>query len=117
MNFTTKLENKISLALKENNLFNTTLPSNIYAICIEWKGQRSFLKIEHDGIIPNMSSEREMSRSNDYLSNLETALVSRFFKANQIKKNTPYSNVFEILTNKNGVAEHISYSQQYINSL
>ena len=54
------------------DLENIIYPKNIYAlrICDE-KGNVYNISVSHNGFCPNISTEREQSNFNDYLSNLE----------------------------------------------
>jgi hypothetical protein len=89
------------------------LPTNIYALRIlDDENKHYDIVITHNGYCPNLSTEREQSNYNDYLSNLEYDVVDEFFKSSKIKKPKNYSHIFEIMTNSEGELYH--YSKQLI---
>lgn len=93
------------------NLTNTKYPSNVYAIRIKDKNENIFdILIKHNGYCPEIKSEREQSRFNDYLSNLENSAIDVYFKINKMKKPKVYSSLVEIVTNSSGQIHHLSKS-------
>lgn len=92
------------------NALDRKLPINIYALRIldNEKGETFDIIINHNGYCPNISSEREQSNYNDYLSNLENEVVNEFFKLNKIKKPKNLSNLFEIMSDEEGKLYHYS---------
>lgn len=91
------------------DLQNVKYPKNVYALRIsDEKGNVYDISVTHNGFCPNISTERERSNFNDYLSNLENSIVSEFFKS--INKRTPknYHNKIEVMTNENGKIYHLS---------
>ncbi|AZB22433.1 hypothetical protein EG338_10335 [Kaistella haifensis] len=68
-----------------SNLDKTQLPSNIYAIRIKDCNNNIYdICINHQAELSEINSERDQSRMNDFLSNLEYSVVTEFFK--NIKK-------------------------------
>lgn len=93
------------------SLTNTKYPSNVYAIRIKDENENIFdISIQHNGYFPEINSEREQSRFNDYLSNLENSAVEIYFKVNKMKKPKVYSSMIEIVTNSYGQIHHFSKS-------
>lgn len=92
------------------NIQDKNLPINIYALRVldNEKSKVYDILINHNGYCPYISSEREQSNYNDYLSNLENEVINDFFKLNKIKKPKNYSNLFEIMTNEKGELYHYS---------
>ncbi|MCB9074395.1 MAG: hypothetical protein H6552_02505 [Chitinophagales bacterium] len=91
-------------------LENVLYPKNIYALRIEdGKGNIYDISVEHFGFCPNISSEREQSYYNDYLSNLESSVVQEFFKSIKKRKPKEYSNLIEVMTNDKGELYHYAY--------
>lgn len=87
------------------------IPSNIFALrIIDSRKNMYNIAINHCTYCPNIETERDQSRFNDYLSNLEYKVVDEFYKANKIKKPKYYSVIFEILTNNEGKIFHYSES-------
>jgi hypothetical protein len=86
------------------------LPKNIYALRIldDVRNKYYDIVINHSGYCPNLSTEREQSNYNDYLSNLENSVVNEFFKSSKIKKPKNYIHIFEIMTNNEGELYHYS---------
>ncbi len=82
------------------------LPLNIYGLRILDldKNQNHDLVISHNGYCPNISTEREQSNYNDYLSNLESSVLNEFEKRTKIKN---YTRLFEVMTNNNGDLYHL----------
>lgn len=82
----------------------TNLPKNLYAIRVlnEDTNEVFDLCIEHDGYLPNISTERERSHFGQYLSNLEYTLIDEYFKQNKIKRPKRCYNIFEVITNEKG---------------
>ncbi|MEA2042246.1 MAG: hypothetical protein U9N85_06800 [Bacteroidota bacterium] len=101
-----ELEKNINLAIIEDNVFERKFPKNIFAICIKYGKDKTFLSIEHDGKTPSMDTERGRSFANDYLSNLEQEMVNNYFINN---KKINYSNIFEIMTNNNGKVDYFTH--------
>jgi hypothetical protein len=77
------------------------LPVNIYAIRIldTDKNQIHDVCISHNGYCPNISTEREQSNFNDYLSNLEYGVINELKKKINIKNNIL---LYELMTDNNG---------------
>ena len=92
------------------NIQDKNLPINIYALRVldNEKSKAYDIIINHTGYCPHISSEREQSNYNDYLSNLENEVINEFFKLNKIRKPKNYSNLFEIMTNDKGELYHYS---------
>lgn len=91
------------------SLKNNSFPKNIYAIRIkDEKGNLYDIVIQHNGYCPDIQTERDHSRFNDYLSNLEYSTVTEFFKS--IKKSKPkvYSTQLEVVTDQTGKLFHLS---------
>jgi CMP-2-keto-3-deoxyoctulosonic acid synthetase len=90
------------------NITGKKLPINIYALRIldNEKSTTYDIIINHNGYCPSISSEREQSNYNDYLSNLENEVVTAFFKLNKIRKPKNHSNLFEIMTDNEGALYH-----------
>lgn len=88
---------------------NAKFPSNIYAIrlCDE-KGIYYDISVSHNGFCPNITTEREQSIFNDYLSNLEYTVVSEYFKSIKIKKPKTYYTKIEVMTDSQGKIHHLS---------
>ncbi|MBP6385745.1 MAG: hypothetical protein KA313_09665 [Pseudarcicella sp.] len=82
------------------------LPINIYGIRILDldKNQNHDIVISHNGYCPNICTEREQSNYNDYLSNLESSVLSVFEKGTKIKN---YTRLFEVMTNEKGELYHL----------
>ena len=66
------------------------LPVNIYGLRIlDFNKKQNYdIVISHNGYCPNISTEREQSNYNDYLSNLENSLLIEFEKVTKIKNYT-----------------------------
>jgi hypothetical protein len=96
-----------SLKINQKNL-----PKNIYGIKLfnEKTNEIISLLIHHNGYCPNLSSEREQSRYNDYLSNLETSIINEYCKLNKIKNSDLLSRKLEIMTDNNGELYHFAKS-------
>lgn len=94
------------------NIANKNLPINIYAIRVfDCENNKTFdLLINHDGTCPNIFTEREQSRYNDYLSNLEYKLIDEFYKTNKIKKPKKYYSKIELMTDSKGNLFHLTRS-------
>lgn len=100
----------------KNNLLNTifnlkknSLPKNVYAIRIKDKNGNLYdIAIQHDGYCPAIYSEREQSRFNDYLSNLENSVISEYFKSIKKRKPKNYSTQLEIVTDQQGKIYHFT---------
>ena len=91
------------------DLENIKYPKNIYALRIsDEKGNIYDISISHNGFCPNISTEREQSNFNDYLSNLECSIVSEFFKSIKKRKPKTYYNKIEVMTDCNGKIYHLS---------
>jgi hypothetical protein len=88
------------------------LPENVYGLKLINKKTSEIvtLLINHDGYCPDISSEREQSNFNDYLSNLESSIVSEYCKLNKIKDSNLFKLILEIMTDKNGDLFHFSKS-------
>ena len=97
----------LDLSLKLNQI---NLPPNIYVIkVINVDIQETFsISIEHNGYCPNLNSDNEQSRFNEYLSNLEYEVIDIYFKNNNIKKPKEYYTFCEIMTNEKGELFHYS---------
>jgi len=80
---------------------NRDLPKSIYGLRIlDLDSNPKYnITIAHDGYCPPICSEREESRYNVYLSNLEDLLLSESKKTQKIEN---YCRVLEYMTNKNG---------------
>ena len=91
------------------NLINKNLPVNIYALRVldTDKNKTYDIVINHDGFLPEIYSEREQSRFNDYLSNLENTTIEEFYKTNNIKKPKNYHSKIELITDRNGNLYHL----------
>lgn len=83
------------------------LPLNIYGLRIFDldKKQNYDIVVSHNGYCPNISTEREQSNYNDYLSNLESSLLIEFEKATKIKN---YTRILEVMTDDKGELYHLS---------
>ncbi len=84
-------------------------PKNVYAIRIkDKKGNQYDIACNHNGYCPQIETERDSSRFNDYLSNLESSVVKEFFDS--IKKTKPkvYSTKLEIMTDEKGNIFHLA---------
>jgi hypothetical protein len=94
------------------NINQKDLPKNIYGLKLlnEKTNEIVSLFINHNGYCPDISSEREQSNYNDYLSNLETSIISEYCKLNKIKNPDLLSRKLEIMTNNNGELYHYSRS-------
>lgn len=91
------------------NLENIVYPKNIYALRIsDEKGSVYDISVLHNGFCPNITTEREQSNFNDYLSNLEYSIVSEFFKSIKKRKPKIYYNKIEVMTDTNGKIYHLS---------
>lgn len=92
------------------DFIDKNLPKNIYALRIlDVDKNKTFdLVINHDGFCPNIFSEREQSRFNDYLSNLECKVIDGFYKSNKMKKPKSYYSTIEIMTDCNGDLFHLT---------
>lgn len=91
------------------DLENIKYPKNIYALRIsDNKGNIFDIAVAHTGYCPDLCSEREQSNFNDYLSNLESSIVSEFFKSIKVRKPKNYSNIIEVITDRNGNLYHLS---------
>ncbi|OWK98096.1 hypothetical protein AP75_07910 [Kaistella haifensis DSM 19056] len=92
-----------------SNLDKTQLPSNIYAIRIKDCNNNIYdICINHQAELSEINSERDQSRMNDFLSNLEYSVVTEFFKNIKKRKPKSYSNQLEIITNNVGELFHYS---------
>jgi hypothetical protein len=105
MEVTQLLSLNFSLEINQKNL-----PKNIYGLKLlnEKTNEMVSLFICHNGHCPNISSEREQSNYNDYLSNLETSIINEYCKLNKIKNLNLLSRKLEIMTNNNGELYHYS---------
>lgn len=94
------------------NLIDKNLPKNIYGLRIlDVDKNKTFdLIIKHDGFCPDNYSERDQSRFNDYLSNLEYSAIQEFFKSIKKRKPKTYYSKIEIMTDSNGNLFHFSKS-------
>lgn len=94
------------------NLIDKNLPKNIYGLRIlDVDKNKTFdVVINHDGFCPNIFSERDQSRFNDYLSNLEFKVISEFYKSNKLRKPKEYYSKIEIMTDSEGNLFHLSKS-------
>lgn len=94
------------------NQINKNLPKNIYGLRIfdVDKNKTYDLVINHLGFCPNIFSERDQSRFNDYLSTLEYQVINDFYKYNKLKKPNSYYSKIEIMTDSNGDLFHLSKS-------
>ncbi|WCM42581.1 hypothetical protein MG290_02595 [Flavobacterium sp. CBA20B-1] len=94
------------------NLIDKNLPKNIYGLRIlDVDKNKTFdLIIKHDGFCPDNYSERDQSRFNDYLSNLEYSAIQEFFKSIKKRKPKLYSNLIEVMTNGDGDLYHYAKS-------
>ena len=97
----------LNFSLKTNQ---KDLPKNIYGLKLinEKTNEIVSLYINHNGYCPNISSEREQSNYNDYLSNLENSIINEYCKLNKIKDCDLFSRKLEIMTNNNGELYHYS---------
>ncbi|EKT4520754.1 hypothetical protein JE950_002412 [Flavobacterium psychrophilum] len=86
------------------------LPKNIYGLKLvnEKTNETISLFINHNGLCPDIYSEREQSNYNDFLSNLETSIINEYCKLNNIKNSDLLSRKLEIMTNENGELYHYS---------
>lgn len=86
-------------------------PSNIYAVRIKDENKNIFdISIQHNGYCPDCYTERDRSRFNDYLSNLQYSAIDEYFKSINIKKPKVYFSEIEIITNSLGEIYHFSRS-------
>ena len=91
------------------NLKYNEFPSNLYALRVkDSKGEIFDISMKHNGFCPDISSEREQSNFNDYLSNLESSVVKEFFKSINIKPPKEYTTLLEVMTNEKGELYHFS---------
>ena len=91
------------------DLKSINFPKNIYALRIcDNKNNIYDISISHNGYCPTISTEREQSNFNDYLSNLENTMVTEFFKSIKKRKPTTYSSKIELLTDSDGKIYHLS---------
>jgi hypothetical protein len=99
MNTTHILDLDLSLVKNQQNL-----PKNIYAIRVLNidKNETFDIVIEHDGYCPPLSSERDYSLFDEYLSNLEYKLIDDYFKINKQKKPKNYHHLYELMTDNKG---------------
>ena len=90
------------------NIINKNLPMNLYAVRVfDVDNDKTFdVVINHDGNCPNIYSERDQSRFNDYLSNLEYEVIDEFYKKNNLKKPNNYYSKIEVMTNNFGEIIH-----------
>lgn len=88
------------------------LPINIYAIRLinNKTNEEIDILLNHNGYCPTISSEREQSNYNDYLSNLEYSVINEFCKSKKIKLTDDISCIREVLTNEKGELYHYSRS-------
>jgi hypothetical protein len=88
------------------------LPKNIYGLKLlnEKTNETVSLFVNHNGYCPNISSEREQSNYNDYLSNLETSIINEYCKLNKIKNSNLLNWKLEIMTDQNGKLYHYAKS-------
>lgn len=86
------------------DLIDKNLPKNIYGIKVlnVDKNETFNIAIEHIGYCPALYGEREESRFNDYLSNLEYKVIDEYFKTIKKRKPKNYYSVCEIITNEKG---------------
>jgi hypothetical protein len=93
---------------------NKNFPKNIYAIKIKDCKENTYeIAINHNGYCPDIYSEREQSNYNDYLSNLESSIVTEFFNSIGKKKPKSYYTILEVMTNNKGELYHFSKSVEY----
>ncbi|MCF6347402.1 MAG: hypothetical protein L3J20_03780 [Flavobacteriaceae bacterium] len=80
------------------------LPKNVYAIRVFNVDKKEFFEIaiNHNGYCPQINSDYDESKINDYLSNLEYSLVEEYFKISKSKKPKSYYSVYEVMTNEKG---------------
>lgn len=97
----------LNFSLEENN---NVLPKNIYGLRLFNKKTNELISllVEHNGYCPNISTEREQSNYNDYLSNLEVSVIKEYCKSNNIKNPEVLSRKLEIMTDNNGDLFHYS---------
>lgn len=94
------------IRLEENDLKEKILPKNIYAILIEdFEKKEHLIATIHNGYCPILSTEREQSNYNDYLSNLENSIVIEYFKNQRVKKKE-YRLIKELVTDSTGNLYH-----------
>ncbi|AZI54973.1 hypothetical protein EIB75_06840 [Epilithonimonas vandammei] len=86
-----------------------SFPKNVYAIRIKDEKENLYdIAINHNGYCPVINNEREQSRFNDYLSNLENSTINEYFKSLKKRKPKLYSTQLEVLTDSNGELYHLS---------
>lgn len=97
----------INFSIEKNK---KNLPINIYALRLLNKKTNEItdIAIQHNGFCPSISSEREQSNYNDYLSNLEYSIINDFSKSKKIRKTNDFSSIGEVMTNQNGELYHYS---------
>ncbi len=90
---------------------NVKYPKNIYAVRISDEMDTTYdITVQHNGYCPNISTEREQSNYNDYLSNLHNTVIDEFFKTINKQKPKVYSNKLEVITNSKGDLYYLSKS-------
>ncbi|MDD4576245.1 MAG: hypothetical protein PHI36_07445 [Bacteroidales bacterium] len=92
------------------NVESKILPKNIYALRVFDENTKLThdIFVKHDGYCPNLTTEREQSNFNDYLSNLENYVTNEFFRINDLKTPKNYHHLIEVMTNDNGELYHLS---------
>jgi|SRR5690554_1981691 len=93
----------------DSDLDVKSLPKNVYAIRIKDEKENIYdIAINHNGYCPSINTEREQSKFNDYLSNLENNTITEFFKSLKKRKPKVYSTQLEVLTNSKGDLYYLS---------
>lgn len=92
------------------NLVNKILPKNIYVLRILDNKENIIydIAVNHIGYCPTISTERDQSKFNDYLANLEYEVIDEFFISSKLKKPKNYERIFEIMTSNDGQLCHYS---------
>ena len=93
------------------DLKNIIYPKNIYALRIKDGNENIHdIAVEHNGFCPDIFTEIEQSKYNDYLSNLEYSAVQEYFKSIKKRKPKVYISLIEVMTNEKGELYHYAYS-------
>ena len=96
----TKILN-IDFSLEQNQRH---LPINIYAVKVfnVDKNEVFQIAINHNGYCPEINSNNDESKFNDYLCNLEYNLIDNYFNSNEIEKPKSYYTICEVMTDNVG---------------
>ena len=82
------------------NIYSLKITPNIYSFLAKINGQEVCLTVEHDGYIPSLSSDRDYSYFNEYLSNLSNKMMKDYKDFNKIKSD--YDFIAEVYSDSKG---------------